>query len=541
MTPPPPRGPSRRPAIAAVLGVVLAVSACSTTGEEATPDDESSADAAASAEPSSDGSSADVRPTTLAGYEDQEIPWGSCEEFDPPEGATSDGFECGYLLVPLDYDDPAGDMVSIAVVRRPARDESRGALVVNPGGPGGSGVDYAFGDTFAASADVVAEYDLVGFDPRGVARSDGIDCLDDEQVDAYLAADVTPDTASEEARYQAALDRLARGCGTQDPVAGAMGTADAARDVDVLRAALGEDQLNWLGKSYGTLLGAVYAELFPDTVGRMVLDGAVDPDAGLTGPQAAVEQIAGFELALESFVEDCLPQDGCPLSGSVDDGVGQVARFLGRLDVSPLPTGDEDRPLTQGLAVYGVFAPLYQREAWPILRQALAEGFEGDATTLLALADVYSQRSADGTYRGNSIEALPAVSCLDADAAAPDTDPEAVQRELEAEAPALGSLFDVRFEPCADWPFAPVGLPEIDPEGMPPVLVIGTTRDPATPYEWAERLSDALPGAVLLTYEGDGHTAYLTSGSQCVDAIVDEFILQGVLPREGTTCVADYE
>jgi pimeloyl-ACP methyl ester carboxylesterase len=521
---------------------VLTLSACS-VGEDGDeePEAASSSGATASVEESVAASSADVRPTTLAEYEDQEIDWGSCEDFDPPEGATSDGFECGYLLVPLDYGDPAGATVEIAVARRPARDESRGALVVNPGGPGGSGVDYAFNDTFAVSADVVAEYDLVGLDPRGVSRSEGVDCLDDEEVDDYLAADVTPDTASEEAVYQAVLDRLARGCGTQDPVAAAMGTENAARDIDVLRAALGEDELNWLGKSYGTLLGAVYAELFPENVGRMVLDGAVDPEGGLTGSQAAVEQIGGFELALESFVEDCLPRDGCPLSATVDEGVGQVVRFIERLDVAPLPTGDEERPLTQGLAVYGVFAPLYQRDAWPILREALAQGFEGDAATLLALADLYSQRDEDGTFRGNSIEALPAVSCLDADPDAPEEDPDEVQRALEAEAPALGSLFDVRFEPCENWPFPAAGLPGISPEGVPPILVIGTTRDPATPYEWAERLSDALPRSVLLTYEGDGHTAYLTSGSQCVDAVVDEFLLDGDLPREGTTCVAEYE
>ncbi|MGF1663258.1 MAG: alpha/beta hydrolase [Kineosporiaceae bacterium] len=488
------------------------------------------------------GATATARPTTLDGYLTQTIAWGSCEEFDVPPGATSDGFECGYLLVPLDYGDPGGETVEIAVNRRPAREgEARGALVVNPGGPGGSGVDHAFGDTFTASAAVVAEYDLVGFDPRGVARSQGIDCLDDEEVDAYLAADRTPDIASEQEEYRDLLRDLAEGCGADTPIAAHMGTEDAARDVDVLRAALGEDRLNWLGKSYGTQLGAVYAELFPDRVGRMVLDGGVDPSSGVTGSEAAVEQIAGFELALESFVEDCLTRDGCPLTGTTDQGVSQVVRFVERLDAAPLPTGDEDRPLTQGLAVYGVFGPLYQRDAWQLLREALGQGFEGDASTLLVLADLYSQRQEDGSYRGNAAEAMPAVSCLDVDPDAPEEDPVEVQRALEAAAPEVGPLFDSRFDPCEDWPVPARGLPEIAPEGLPRVLVIGTTRDPATPYEWSQRLSEALPGSVLLTFDGDGHTAYLQTGAGCVDEIVDEFLLDGSMPPPGTTCEAEYE
>jgi pimeloyl-ACP methyl ester carboxylesterase len=491
---------------------------------------------------SESAATATARPVTLDDYESQTIAWGPCDDFDVPPGATSDGFECGFLLVPLRYDDPAGETVEIAVNRRPAREgEARGALVVNPGGPGGSGVDHAFGDTFTASAAVVAEYDLVGFDPRGVARSQGVDCLDDEEVDAYLAADRTPDIASEQEEYRELLEDLARGCAREMPLVAQMGTEDVARDVDVLRAALGEDRLNWLGKSYGTQIGAVYAELFPDRVGRMVLDGGVDPRWGAAGSQGAVEQIAGFELALESFVEDCLARDGCPLTGTTDQGVSQVVRFVEGLDAAPLPTGDEDRPLTQGLAVYGVFAPLYQRDAWQLLREALGQGFEGDASTLLVLADLYSQRQEDGSYRGNATEAMPAVSCLDVDPAAPEEDPVEVQRALEAAAPELGPLFDSRFDPCDEWEVPARGLPEIAPEGLPRVLVIGTTRDPATPYEWSQRLSEALPGSVLLTFDGDGHTAYLQTGARCVDEIVDEFLLDGGMPAPGTTCEAEYE
>ncbi|MGF1648334.1 MAG: alpha/beta hydrolase [Kineosporiaceae bacterium] len=540
MTAPSAPRPVRASAVA-LLAATVVLAGCTVARDDASAGG-TSEEPRPSAAASQSGASATARPTTLEDYLTQTVEWGSCDEFEAPPGATSDGFECGYLLVPLRYDDPAGDTVEIAVNRRPARGgEARGALVVNPGGPGGSGVDHAFGDTFTASAAVVAEYDLVGFDPRGVARSEGVDCLDDEEVDAYLAADRTPDIASERAEYRGLLEDLARGCAGETPLVAHMGTEDVARDVDVLRAALGEDRLNWLGKSYGTQLGAVYAQLFPDRVGRMVLDGGVDPRSGVTGSQAAVEQIAGFELALESFVEDCLARAGCPLTGTTDQGVSQVVRFVERLDAAPLPTGDEERPLTQGLAVYGVFAPLYQRDAWQLLREALGQGFEGDASTLLVLADLYSQREGDGSYRGNAVEAMPAVSCLDVDPDAPEEDPVEVQRALEAAAPELGPLFDSRFDACDDWQVPARGLPEIAPEGLPRVLVIGTTRDPATPYEWSQRLSEALPGSVLLTFDGDGHTAYLQTGAQCIDEIVDEFLLDGSMPPPGTTCEADYE
>jgi pimeloyl-ACP methyl ester carboxylesterase len=535
--------PSRpvRSSAVATLAAFLVVGGCTATGEEP-PGGVTSAVDPSSPATSDSGAPGAPRPTTTAGFRSQTVEWGPCEDFAAPPGATSDGFECGYVLVPLRHDDPAGEVVTVAVNRRPARDgESRGALVVNPGGPGGSGVDHAFYDTFTASAAVVAEYDLVGFDPRGVARSQGVDCLDDPEVDEYLAADRTPDTAAEAAEYREVLADLAAGCAEEAPLIEHMGTEDVARDLDILRAVLGEDRLDFLGRSYGTLLGAVYAELFPDRVGRMVLDGGVDPRSGVTGSQAAVEQIAGFEVALESFVEDCLARSGCPLTGTTDQGVSQVVRFVERLDAAPLPTGDDERPLTQGLAVYGVFAPLYQRDAWSLLRDALAQGFEGDASTLLVLADLYSQREEDGTFRGNAVEALSAVNCLDLDPAAPEEDPADTRRALEAAAPQLAGLFDTRFDPCEDWPAPRKGLPEIAPDGAPRILVVGTTRDPATPYEWSQRLSEALPGSVLLTFDGDGHTAYLQTGAACIDEIVDEFLLDGGMPAPGTGCEAEYE
>ncbi len=495
------------------------------------------------ARPSPAPSVAEQKFATLAEYEAQTISWGGCEGFDPPEGATSDGFECGFVIVPLDYEDLTAGSLSVAVTRRPARGEKAGAILVNPGGPGASGIDYAFYDTFIISSTVVEEYDLVGFDPRGVARSQGIDCISDRRLDEYLAGDITPDTPQEELAYSDRLAQLAVGCGTQTPVAAHMDTVSAARDMDVLRAVLGEPSLNYLGKSYGTRLGAVYAELFPENVGRLVLDGAVDPDLDLAGGQAIIEQSAGFETAARSFVEDCQTRQDCPLTGDVDTGMSQIGAFMARLDVAPMPTGDEQRPLTQGLAVYGVFAPLYQVEAWELLRTGLTEAFDGSAETLLLLADLYSERADDGSYRFNTLEALSAVDCLDLPPRADrePSDSAETQREMEQAAPVFGEFFDVTYDTCEDWPFDGAGMPVIDAEGAAPILVIGTTRDPATPYAWAERLSGALESGVLVTFNADGHTAYLSSGSECVDDIVNQFFLAGTVPEDGVECVADYE
>jgi pimeloyl-ACP methyl ester carboxylesterase len=535
-----PRPGRRRGAVAVVVAGSLLVGGCSLLDRGDPPQADPESSASAAGEPSAAPSTPEPGTfTTLADYESQKIAWGSCEDFDAPEGATTDGFECGYAFVPLDYDNLSAGTVALAVNRRPARGESQGAILVNPGGPGGSGVDYAFYDTFVVSPDVVEAYDLVGFDPRGVARSEGISCLSDTDLDEYLAADSTPDTRQEELEYSGLVAGLAEGCADNVPLGEFMDTQSVARDVDVLRAALGEDTLNWLGKSYGTDIGAVYATLFPQHVGRMVLDGSVDPDTSLSGPDALIDQITGFEVALQSFVADCLPRDDCPLSGTVDEGVDQVVTLVQRLDFAPLPTGDPDRPLTQGLAVYGLFAPLYERDAWSLLRTGLSEAFNGSAETLLLLTDFYADRNTDGTYRGNSVEALPAVSCLDRDPNAPPVDRDEVQKELEERAPVLGTLFDTRYDVCESWPFPARGSVRIEAAGAPKILVIGTTRDPATPYQWAIDMADRLDG-VLLTFDGDGHTAYRTSGSECVDTIVDAFFLTGKLPADRTRCVADY-
>lgn len=546
-TAPGPAAPAARPgrpatgrrvpvaAPATVLAAALVLSGCTVAGE-----------GERAAAPGVDPSVTAAPVPGLAPFYSQELDWGGCEDVDPPEGVSGADHECATLTVPLDYDDPDGETIELAVTRLPATGTRTGSLVLNPGGPGGSGVDYALQATYVTSEALRESYDVVGFDPRGVFRSAGVDCVDDPTLDEFSAADPSPDDGGEVAELERLSAALAEGC-ADDPVAPFADTPSAARDMDVLRAALGEAELDYLGKSYGTVLGAVYAELFPQQVGAMVLDGAVDlTPREATDFQTAVEQAQGFEVALRSFVEDCLTQEDCPLSGTVDDGVGQVQALIGSLDAAPLPTGDPDRPLGQGLGLFAILGPLYQYDLWPALRQGLAGALAGDGAVLLLISDLFSERREDGSYRGNAGEAIYAVNCVDG-----GSDPEGMQevrREdydrlaevLTEEAPVLGPQLGYGGLVCLDWPHEPVGWPELDAEGAPPILVIGTTRDPATPGVWAERLAEQLEPGVLLTYDGDGHTAYGTTGAGCVDEIVDAFLLEGTVPADGEVCVAQY-
>jgi pimeloyl-ACP methyl ester carboxylesterase len=523
------------PALAVVAALVLA--GCTLTagvaGEEA-------------AAPSVDPSVTAAPEADLSPFYSQTLDWGGCGDIDPPEGIDVSRHECATLEVPVDYADPGGDTIELALTRLPAAEDRIGSLVVNPGGPGGSGVDYALQAALVTSAGLRDAYDVVGFDPRGVARSSAVDCLDDAQYDEYTAADPSPDDTADLVELERLAGLMADGC-ADDEVAPYVDTVSAARDMDVLRAALGEGSLTYLGKSYGTVLGAMYAELFPDRVGRMVLDGAVDlTPRSADDTRPAIEQARGFEVALESFVADCLTQEDCPLSGTVSEGVGQVRGLVEALETSPLPTGDEDRPLTQGLGVFAILGPLYYYDLWPALRVGLTGALTGDGEVLLALNDLFRSRLPDDTYRGNAGEAIFAVNCIDGGA-----DPQGLQdldvsdldtlaSLLAEEAPTFGPQLAYGGLPCLAWPHDPVGWPDIDADGAPAIVVVGTTRDPATPGVWAERLAEQLTSGVLVTFDGDGHTAYGQTGAACVDAALDAFWLEGTVPEDGLVCVAEY-
>jgi pimeloyl-ACP methyl ester carboxylesterase len=492
-------------------------------GSTAEPPGEQGGSTAEPSEPSGGGETVPA-PEGLDAFYDQDLEWSECEDF-----------ECAQLTVPIDYQEPSGDTIQLEVLRVPASGERQGSLVINPGGPGASGVEYAKVAGMVISGGVREQYDVVGFDPRGVAGSAPIECVDDSAMDELLGADPTPDDDAEQAEVDDLLQGFAEACGENaGPLLGHVSTVEAARDIDILRAALGESELDYLGASYGTFLGSTYAELFPEQVGRMVLDGAVAPT--LSGRELGLGQAEGFERATRAYVEDCVADGDCPLGDDVDSGLVRIQDFLTELDQDPLPVdGDSVTELSEGWGMLGIIVAMYDQAGWPILTTALEQAFDGDGSMLMFLANLYADRTSDGTYNGNGMQAIYAVNCLDRPGGEEDVDQEEVRRQFEEVSPTWGKYLAGEGA-CQYWPVEAQSTPEdYDAAGAAPIVVIGTTRDPATPYEWAEILADTLESGVLISYDGDGHTAYGRSNS-CVDDAVDAYLLEGTVPEDGLSC-----
>lgn len=479
-------------------------------------------------------------PLELDRYYTQLLDWGPCTPFAGTDAErtafAAPGLDCATLTVPLDYSEPDGRVANIAVLRhRTTATASRiGSLVVNPGGPGGSGIALAaqFG---AAQQD--GPFDVVGFDPRGVgASTPAIDCVTDSEIDAQRAetdVDTSPKgVAHLDEENKRAAEQCVERSGGADVIAHS-GTRDVARDMDVLRAALGEKKLTYLGYSYGTRIGSTYAELFPGNVRAMVLDGAIDPTQSTA--DSTVAQMQGFQKAFEAYAADCATKEGCPL-GSDPAGATAAFQALARpLIEHPAPVREGGRTLSYSDAVTAVIAALYNPASWPKLTTGLTELKAGDGTTLLALADAYFERSATGAY-GNSQEALMVVNC--ADGGTPD-DPQAnaeTARRVNEVAPFQDSGIEVPavHSTCSYLPVEPVTphLPKVD--GLPQTLVISTTGDPSTPYQAGVTLAKALD-ARLLTFEGTQHTIAL-QGNTCVDTIVGNYLVNVALPAADARC-----
>ncbi|MEU4212147.1 alpha/beta hydrolase [Streptomyces sp. NPDC026206] len=489
--------------------------------------------AAPSAATSASDRTRDAAPAALRPYYEQKPNWHAC----PGKHA---GFECATLRAPLDYAEPRpGEDLRLAVSRKKATGPGKrlGSLLVNPGGPGGSAIGFLQG--YAASgypAPVRARYDMVAMDPRGVAASEPVTCLSDAEMDAFTKIDSTPDDLAEVRRLTDAYKKFAKACAARSgKLLRHVSTVEAARDMDVFRAALGDDKLHYVGASYGTFLGATYAGLFPARVGRLVLDGALDPS--LSAEQINREQTAGFQTAFASFAGDCAHHEDCPLEGGgrADIAGARLKSFFDDLDRHPLSTG-KSRELTESLATTGVISAMYDEAAWPLLRKALRNARNGDGGLLLRLSDAYYERDDRGVYT-NLMPANSAVNCLDLPPAF--RNPTGVRRALsgfEEASPALGTSFAWAALSCAYWPVPAVGAPHrITAPGAAPILVVGTTRDPATPYPWARALAAQLSSGRLLTYDGDGHTAY-NRGSDCVDAAINSYLLTTTPPPASRKC-----
>ncbi len=462
---------------------------------------------------------------TLDDFYGQKIVWTKCGSDD-----------CGTIDVPIDYQKPGEGSIRLALERANATGKRIGSLVINPGGPGAPGTDTAkeaslyFGDALRSS------YDIVGFDPRGTGDSAPVDCLTDQALDAWVAADPDPDTPEEVKQAKENSTQFWAGCKARSgTVAAHVSTVEAARDMDVLRSALGEDKLDYFGFSYGTRLGATYAELFPDKVGRMALDGAVDPS--ISSRDGALSQAKGFETALRSYLQNCVDGGDCFLGDTVDAGLAKIKSVIDEIDAKPLPTNDPGgRELTVGLAFYGLILPLYSQDNWTYLDQGLQGAIDGDGSMLLFLSDFYGSRE-NGKYTDNSLEAINVINCLDDPwSVTPDQVP-ANYPDFEKASPTFGDVFAWGLTACNGIPFASTDEPDlkIDGSGAPPILVLGTTRDPATPYAEAVAMAEQLQSGVLISRNGDGHTAY-NKGNTCVDDAVNGFFIDGTVPKDGLSC-----
>jgi pimeloyl-ACP methyl ester carboxylesterase len=469
-------------------------------------------------------------PMVLAEYYNQELTWQDCYE----------DFQCTTLDVPIDYSDLTVGTFEISVLRYLALDQANriGSLVVNPGGPGSSGVNYAYNAEYLFSPDITDRYDIVGFDPRGVGESAPIRCFTDSEIDANYAADGKPDSAAELNEAIAETKKYAEKCLKQNDHLTSFSTANAARDMDVLREALGDEKLNYMGKSYGTFMGSLYAQLFPDKIGRVVLDGAVDPTVSQYGQVLA--QAASFDDALTAFLKECSKAKNCSLPTDVNQARKAIIALLDATAKKPIPLknpdGDE-RQVTESLLILGMASAFYNsEEGWPVLRTAFREIKTGYGDEILKLADQYSGRLKDGSYRSNEFDSGAIIDCLDFRDTRNLTEISADAKKIAERAPIFGPYLAYAGLTCKYLPATtPVAITSISVEA--PILIIGTTRDPATPYAWAVGLQKIIANSQLLTLVGDGHTGH-NRGSACIDDAVDAYYLNGVLPAQNLRCIA---
>lgn len=466
-------------------------------------------------------------PQGLEEFYNQEPQWESC----------GNKLECTKITVPLDYAHPDGESIEIAVKKRNAGVEAIGSLLVNPGGPGAIGTTMADQAAQFFSTTVTDHFDVVGFDPRGVQESAPVDCVSDSELQEIVMT-AFPDAEEGEQESQQMQQRLIDGCAANAAVIlPFVGTENAARDMDVIRAVLGDPKLYYVGFSYGTSLGGQYAQLFPSNVGRMILDGAVAP--GATTFEQTEAQLKGFERSIDAYLQDCDNRVACPFSGDIEAGREKISAAFDEALSRPFPTPENpDRELTQAGLLLGIITPLYDDESWEVLDVAFSELFK-DSTgdVFLALADAYTSYE-DGEFTDNSMEANWAINCADYRADGTPEQWQERQTRLEEEAPLFGPVFGYDEYMCANWPYQPQhSLEPYVAQGSAPIVVVGTVGDPATPYEWAVDFADTLDNAVLVTWEGEGHTAYARS-TQCVSDPLDEYLVSGVVPEDGLTCPA---
>jgi len=451
----------------------------------------------------------------------------------PVQWSACGALQCGSVTVPIDYDEPQLGTIQIALARHPATDPAAriGSLVINPGGPGGSGVNDLPTELRVLTPALIARFDIVSFDPRGVERSSPVHCGTGSGSSSSTATrgplmDPVPVSAAAQQALITNDREYAAQCEAQSGgLLPFVGTVDTARDLDRIRQALGDAQLTYFGHSYGTLLGATYAEMFPTHVRAMVLDGAIDP--AMSTDQMVIDQSAGFEGVLDDFFSWCA-SSGCPWRPTGDPGTALVA-LIDQSRARPVPAGG-GRAAGPGEFYDAILDTMYAKSFWPSLGNALAQAAAGNGSAVVGLSDSYTTSGST-----NAVDAETAIDCLDHPVTRDLSTFPALAAQAAAQAPVFGPLLAWGMAGCAVWPVPPTRTPEATTApGSPPIVVVGATKDPATPYQWAVRLAAELSRGVLLTWQGENHVAYYYSA--CVRAADEAYLVQGAVPAPGTTC-----
>lgn len=466
----------------------------------------------------------------LASYLTQDVEWSEC-------GA---GALCAIVVVPLDWDNlGVGEDVQLALSKFEATGTAQGSLFVNPGGPGASGYEFVLDSVdFAVSPELRESFDIIGWDPRGVNFSSPVSCAaTDADLDYFFFGELEaePDTLEWDAELLAESIRFGQECqANTGALLEFVDTLSTVRDLDLLRHLVGDEQLNYLGYSYGTLIGAIYIDTFPEKVGRIVLDGPVDP--GASQFDLVVNQYRGFEEALEAYLVECDIGGTCPFGGSLEQRLQAVSDLYDELEENPLRHSD-GRLVDDGMLRTAMVTTLYSQSSWPFLTRMFTELPQGVTDTAMFLVDFYYDREG-GVYQDNSMEAFIAINCLDYPV---ETDPavlEAQAEQLREAAPYTARPSGEGDLVCMNWPFPPkLTKGSVTGAGANPVVILGTTGDPATPYNWSVSLNEQLENSVLLTLVGEGHLAY-DERVPCINGPVDNYFITGELPVDGLTCDA---
>ncbi|OMG26828.1 proteinase [Actinomyces naeslundii] len=501
----------------------------------------------------STGSTGASVPKGLESFYHQDLTWTDCTD-----DATGTAFQCATVTVPLDYDNPQGQTITVALKKLPSTSSSpRGSVFLNPGGPGGSGISviesqaelYKSGDL----SEVLANYDVIGFDPRGVGQSTPITCWPPEDVQAILAGQAevpfSPLTPGSAADIVTQGSREAAACEEHTEVPEILDHADTrsvARDMDVMRALVGDKDLNYLGYSYGTYLGAVYTELFPDNIGRVVLDSAMDPTMARQDPMEG--DAAAGEQSLRTYIESQQGQAGFPLSGTTDAAVAQLATFLDGLDADPLTVSGSGTPLNRAKAVDAISKLVTTSpDKWPLLTEGLTQAMNAhDGSALKANADAVSGNSAPPTTEKQVVEQLQGLKvfsanrCLDFPDAGNESSWDAALASYHHDYPVFHSLLPQYDAFCHGWGHTSrTEAVDVDVEATNPMLVIGILHDPQTPYPWSKALVSKIRNSHLLSVDMYGHGA--TGSNACTSAKVSDYLVNGTLPSDGEICPADPE